>query len=92
MRDELRRADPGEQGGLSRMTAPLYSIPGQRRRRRARDPRPPPPRSAQGAGGARTVAEVLAQSQVEAVLDELDRDLSASRRSRRASATSRRCW
>ncbi len=58
------------------MSAPLYRIPGAT----------PPPDDASrrqpGAGGAeapavlpRTVAEVLASSQVEAVLDELERDL-----------------
>jgi probable Rubsico expression protein CbbX len=53
------------------MTTPLYSIPGA----------PVPARPAQavqpaeGAAPARTVAEVLAQSQVESVMDELDHDL-----------------
>lgn len=51
------------------MSTPLYSIPGA--------PQPaaaaPPERGA--VDGARTVNEVLAQSQVEAVMDELDRDL-----------------
>ena len=41
---------------------------------------------------AHTVAEVLAQSQADAVMDELERDLVGWRRSRRASAISRRCW
>ncbi len=48
--------------------APLYSIPGT----------PAQPEAASATvepSGARTVAAVLAQSQVEAVLDELDRDL-----------------
>ena len=54
------------------MTTPLYSIPGA--------PQPasaaPAPPAAEGAvDGARTVNEVLASSQVEAVMDELDRDL-----------------
>ncbi len=53
------------------MSAPLYSIPGS----------PPPaaqvvpPAPAQPAGGARTVSEVLAQSQADAVMDELEQDL-----------------
>jgi probable Rubsico expression protein CbbX len=55
------------------MSTPLYSIPG------APQPAAPAP-AAPAAGdaavaGARTVNDVLAQSQVEAVLDELDRDL-----------------
>ena len=53
------------------MSAPLYSIPGAK----AEAPSP----AAAGAAGTgampRTVAEVLASSQVETVLDELDRDL-----------------
>ncbi len=48
------------------MNAPLYSIPGA-----TPAPGPAPDTVAQ----ARTVGEVLAQSQVEAVMDELDRDL-----------------
>jgi probable Rubsico expression protein CbbX len=53
------------------MTTPLYSIPGT----------PPPaasapaPAAADAVGAARTVNEVLASSQVEPVMDELDRDL-----------------
>jgi probable Rubsico expression protein CbbX len=50
------------------MNAPLYSIPGS-----AQAAAPAP--SAVDDGGARTVNEVLAQSQVEAVMDELERDL-----------------
>jgi probable Rubsico expression protein CbbX len=51
------------------MNAPLYSIPGSA-------PAAPAAASTAPAGGeARTVNEVLAQSQVEAVMDELDRDL-----------------
>ena len=54
------------------MTTPLYSIPG------APQTAPPAP-AAPAAGGAvdcaRTVNEVLASSQVEAVIEELDRDL-----------------
>jgi probable Rubsico expression protein CbbX len=50
------------------MSAPLYSIPG------SGTPAAPEPAKAQ-AGAARTVADVLRESQVEAVLAELDRDL-----------------
>jgi probable Rubsico expression protein CbbX len=52
------------------MNRPLYSIPGS-------TPAPPPAASpaADSAPPARTVAEVLAQSQVESVFTELDRDL-----------------
>ncbi len=50
------------------MSAPLYSIPGSPA---AAAPAP----EARPAEAARTVADVLAQSQVEAVMDELDRDL-----------------
>ncbi|WP_119292014.1 CbbX protein [Azohydromonas sediminis] len=52
------------------MNAPLYSIPGTA-------PVAPAPatETAQGVAAARTVGDVLAQSQVEAVMDELDRDL-----------------
>jgi probable Rubsico expression protein CbbX len=51
------------------MSTPLYAIPGSTT--------PAPATSAAGAapGGARTVGEVLAESQVEAVFEELDRDL-----------------
>ncbi len=51
------------------MNAPLYSIPGSAQA--AATPAP----TAVADGGARTVNEVLAQSQVEAVMDELERDL-----------------
>lgn len=51
------------------MNAPLYSIPGQSRAE------PVPQAAAASATPPRTVGEVLAQSQVEAVLAELDRDL-----------------
>jgi len=51
------------------MTAPLYSIPGSAAPTAAA-PAPAPP-----AEPMRTVAAVLAQSQVESVMDELDRDL-----------------
>jgi probable Rubsico expression protein CbbX len=55
------------------MKAPLYSIPGA-----TAEPAATPceaTREAQDVTQARTVNDVLAQSQVEAVLDELDRDL-----------------
>ncbi len=55
------------------MSAPLYSIPGTTPEPAASQVEAT--RSAQDEAGARTVNEVLAQSQVEAVLDELDRDL-----------------
>jgi probable Rubsico expression protein CbbX len=56
------------------MTRPMYAIPG------STDATEAPVRPAEAANtarlaGARTVGEVLAQSQVEAVLGELDRDL-----------------
>ena len=53
------------------MGTPLYSIPG------AAAPAPAEPSAAAQppAGAARTVGEVLAESQVESVMDELDRDL-----------------
>jgi probable Rubsico expression protein CbbX len=51
------------------MNQPLYAIPG------ATEATPRAPAAAASASGATTVAEVLADSQVEAVLDELDRDL-----------------
>ena len=50
------------------MNSPLYSIPG------SATATPPPP-AAEPAVPERTVAEVLARSQVESVMDELDRDL-----------------
>jgi probable Rubsico expression protein CbbX len=50
------------------MAAPMYAIPGS-------VATPAPTTAAAPATAARTVAEVLAQSQVEAVMDELDRDL-----------------
>lgn len=52
------------------MGAPLYSIPGSPAAAAAEAAAPAPAPAA-----ARTVAEVLAQSQVESVMDELDRDL-----------------
>ena len=61
-----RREGPNGQGGS--MTLPLYSIPGAALRPAAAEPAPLRQRP-------RTVDDVLAQSQVEAVLDELDRDL-----------------
>jgi probable Rubsico expression protein CbbX len=56
------------------MSQPLYTIPGVKQETAAGSP---PPASVEGLGGEqpRTVAEVLARSQVESVLDELDRDL-----------------
>ena len=53
------------------MTAPLYSIPGSA----APTAAAPAPTPAPPAEPVRTVAAVLAQSQVESVMDELDRDL-----------------
>jgi probable Rubsico expression protein CbbX len=50
------------------MPKPMYAIPG------APVPKPEAPQGAASAG-ARTVGEVLAESQVEAVFDELERDL-----------------
>ncbi len=50
------------------MAAPLYNIPGSTAAAAA-------PAAAETAPKARTVNEVLAQSQVEAVMDELERDL-----------------
>ena len=56
------------------MTAPLYQIPGQSVTEEAtRTPSPSPATDA--AAGARTVAEVLGQSQAGDVIDELERDL-----------------
>ena len=55
------------------MNAPLYTIPGQTAPAAAA-PLPGAP-TAPPASAARTVGEVLQESQVEAVLDELDRDL-----------------
>ncbi|MDH4052206.1 MAG: CbbX protein [Rubrivivax sp.] len=52
------------------MSAPLYTIPGST----AAPPAPAPGDDAP-ASTARTVGEVLAESQVEAVMDELERDL-----------------
>ncbi len=51
------------------MNAPLYNIPGAAQAA----PTSAPPAAADGS--ARTVNEVLAQSQIEAVMDELERDL-----------------
>ena len=53
------------------MNTPLYSIPGSR----PAQAEPAEPLPAPAAPAARSVAEVLADSQVEAVLEELDRDL-----------------
>ena len=59
------------------MSAPLYSIPGSvaAREAQAAAPAAAAPAAAPGAAAARTVQEVLAQSQAEAVMDELERDL-----------------
>lgn len=54
------------------MSAPLYSIPGTSAPAASAEAVPP---VAQSAGGARTVNEVLAQSQADAVMDELEHDL-----------------
>ncbi|MBT9466625.1 CbbX protein [Hydrogenophaga sp.] len=55
------------------MTAPLHSIPGSSAALAAGTP--PAPDAADAVARARTVNEVLAQSQVETVINELDRDL-----------------
>jgi MoxR-like ATPase len=55
------------------MSTPLYSIPGSTAPAAATQAEGTPP-GASG-GGARTVSEVLAQSQAGAVIEELDRDL-----------------
>ncbi|MBK9067765.1 MAG: CbbX protein [Gemmatimonadetes bacterium] len=52
------------------MSQPRYVIPGA-----TPAAPPPPPAAGEGLPAARTVAEVLAQSQVESVFTELDRDL-----------------
>lgn len=60
------------------MSTPLYAIPGSvaaAAAPAASVPAAPAAAAAAPATGARTVGEVLAQSQVEAVMDELDRDL-----------------
>ncbi len=54
------------------MTTPLYSIPGAPQ---TAPPAPAAPAAGGAVDGARTVNEVLASSQVEAVIEELDRDL-----------------
>jgi probable Rubsico expression protein CbbX len=56
---------------MTTMGAPLYSIPGAA----SAAPAPAPDQAAVPATAARTVADVLRESQVEAVLAELDRDL-----------------
>jgi probable Rubsico expression protein CbbX len=56
------------------MNAPLYSIPGSTATTAAAEPSPPAGPTTP-VSSARSVAEVLRESQVEAVLDELDRDL-----------------
>ncbi len=62
------------------MTAPLYSLPGSTGRTAVADPVVVPstsavPAEADAVAVPRTVAEVLAQSRIESVMDELDRDL-----------------
>jgi probable Rubsico expression protein CbbX len=57
------------------MSTPLYAIPGSVVAAAAPVAAAPAAAAAAPAAGARTVGEVLAQSQVEAVMDELDRDL-----------------
>ena len=58
------------------MSTPLYSHPRQRPRPRPRRrPQRHARRAAERRRGARTVSEVLAQSQAGAVIDELDREL-----------------
>jgi probable Rubsico expression protein CbbX len=52
------------------VSAPLYQIPGS-----TQPPAPAPTEDAPQRSPARTVGEVLAESQVESVLDELERDL-----------------
>jgi probable Rubsico expression protein CbbX len=54
------------------MTTPLYSIPGAPQ---TAPPAPAAPAAGGAVDGARTVNEVLASSRVEAVIEELDRDL-----------------
>ncbi|MBS0579117.1 MAG: CbbX protein [Proteobacteria bacterium] len=53
------------------MSTPLYSIPGSTPAASAAEPAP----TTCATSGARTVGEVLAQSQVDAVIEELDHDL-----------------
>jgi probable Rubsico expression protein CbbX len=57
------------------MGAPLYTIPGSAAVPTTADLAPPTVPTVPADHAPRTVAEVLAQSQVEAVLDQLDRDL-----------------
>ena len=57
------------------MSTPTYSIPGSTAPPAGAPASAPPASDASAVASARTVNEVLAQSQVEAVLDELDRDL-----------------
>ena len=57
------------------MSTPTYSIPGSTAPPAGTPASAPPATDASAVANARTVNEVLAQSQVEAVLDELDRDL-----------------
>jgi probable Rubsico expression protein CbbX len=57
------------------VSAPLYSIPGSSAPPAAAAESAPPEPGSAGASGARTVNEVLAQSQADTVMDELERDL-----------------
>lgn len=59
------------------MNAPLYTIPGSPQRVVAQEPVPKGPATSVAAAvnPPRTVAEVLAQSRIDDVMDELDRDL-----------------
>ena len=57
------------------MTRPTYSIPGSTAPPASAPASTAPEADASAVANARTVNEVLAQSQVEAVMDELDRDL-----------------
>jgi hypothetical protein len=70
------------------MSRPLYAIPGMAA---AAQPEAPESAVTPERGTARSVAQVLRDSQVEAVLEELDRDL-VGLAPVSASATSRRCW
>jgi probable Rubsico expression protein CbbX len=57
------------------MSAPMYSIPGSMAAPAGAPVSAAPEADASAVANARTVNDVLAQSQVEAVMDELDRDL-----------------
>ncbi len=57
------------------MSSVLYTLPGARTAEPQQGPAAAPPGAAGPSPGPRTVADVLAQCQVEPVLEELDRDL-----------------